>query len=189
MARRKHKRKLKHRGIALVELLVATTLIGVLAGVVMVSLGNGRRVARDRLRLSTVKLIQGAMESYLADGHSIYPYSFYHKGDTDCVIETWDCSYDGTFVDFLVQDGYLTQAPTDPLHPSQQYTYVYNGYVSGGSPVGGGKSAIDGCVTPYYILLALLETDSLSEARGDRTCWTGTGGVTNTDRVYVVIDR
>lgn|SRR3989344_1960295 len=57
------------KGFTLVELLVVIAIIGLLATVVIISVGSARGKARDGRRISDMKALQGAMELY-KDGNS-----------------------------------------------------------------------------------------------------------------------
>lgn len=51
-------------GFTLVELLVTISIIGVLASITVVSVGNVRQIARDSKRLADIRQVQTALEFY-----------------------------------------------------------------------------------------------------------------------------
>lgn len=57
----------KSRGFTLIELLVVIAIIGVLAGIVMVSMGGARSKARDAKRQSDIRQIVTAQEMVMGD--------------------------------------------------------------------------------------------------------------------------
>jgi prepilin-type N-terminal cleavage/methylation domain-containing protein len=63
---------LKSKGFTLIELLVVVAIIGILATVVLSSLGSARTRARDALRISEMKSFQTALEAYYLD-YNQYP--------------------------------------------------------------------------------------------------------------------
>jgi len=60
----------KKKGFTLIELLVVIAIIGVLAGIVLVSLGGARSKARDGRRQSDIQQIVLAQEMYYNDNES-----------------------------------------------------------------------------------------------------------------------
>ena len=60
----------KNKGFTLIELLVVITIIGILAGMVLVSVGGGRPKARDARRLSDFHEIPAAQEAVLGENSS-----------------------------------------------------------------------------------------------------------------------
>ena len=55
------------KGFTLIELLVVIAIIGVLSGIVLVSLGGARQSARDARRQADMRAINSAMELYYND--------------------------------------------------------------------------------------------------------------------------
>lgn len=97
--------KISHkRGFTLIELLVVIAIIGVLAGVVLTSLGTAQGKARDTQRIGAVKDIELALATYFDD-------KGYYPADI----------YDAT--DGLKVKGYMPQDKYDPTGSSVKYTY------------------------------------------------------------------
>jgi prepilin-type N-terminal cleavage/methylation domain-containing protein len=65
-------RTLKSKGFTLIELLVVVAIIGILATVVLSSLGAARTRARDARRIAEMKNFETALEMYYLD-YSQYP--------------------------------------------------------------------------------------------------------------------
>jgi type II secretion system protein G len=92
------------RGFTLIELMVVVAIIGVLATIIMVGLGNARAKSRDSRRITDIKSIQLALANYYSD-HGFYPLNIY-----------WSSTFNNTATDPRngLKGGYLATVPTDP---------------------------------------------------------------------------
>jgi prepilin-type N-terminal cleavage/methylation domain-containing protein len=68
---------LKQKGFTLIELLVVVAIIGILATVVLSSLGAARTRARDARRIAEMKSFQTALEAYYLDNNGYPPFIAY----------------------------------------------------------------------------------------------------------------
>lgn len=91
----------KKKGFTLIELLVVIAIIGILAAIVLVSLGGARAKARDAKRQSDIRQISLAMEMKY-DETAAYPEVAAGGLATSGRIDTLDLS------------PFLTPLPTDP---------------------------------------------------------------------------
>jgi type II secretion system protein G len=126
---------MKSRGFTLIELMTVIAIIGVLAGIVVVSLGSAKASSRDAKRIADIKVIQSALSLYYSD-NSKYP------GYTSVATQS------NTLTTVLTPN-YLGAVPKDPTGIS----YKYVGYTS---------NASGNCVASppvRYHLAAVLETN------------------------------
>jgi len=92
----------KQKGFTLVEMIIVTVIIGILAGMVItvINIPRTQARARDSRRVGDLKRIQSALELYFSDRRG-YPIS-----------STWQ-----EFTSSLINDGgeaYMNQVPVDP---------------------------------------------------------------------------
>ena len=127
------------KGFTLIELLVVIAIIGLLATIVLVSLNNARKKARDATRLADIQQIQKALRFYYQE-HESYPVS----GNCGASVPNggWCNSIESFQNDHWIRNGatnlseFLQQDPVDPKdtlswqNPGAYY-YYSRGY--GGS--------------------------------------------------------
>ncbi len=121
------------KGFTLIEILVVIAIIGLVASVVLVSLNNARKKARDARRLSDVHQIVLALNIYL-DEKGEWP-----ARTADACCDGWDqgpCESDNTFIQSLADEGIMSKVPVDPNGGSGTGCYGYNYYVYGAGNYG-----------------------------------------------------
>ncbi|MCI5050980.1 MAG: prepilin-type N-terminal cleavage/methylation domain-containing protein [Candidatus Pacebacteria bacterium] len=124
-----------NRAFTLIELLVVISIISILSAIVIGSLAGARAKSRDARRISDMRMIQQALFTYHLDNGFIPITSSYNASDSG----GWDTSFEGDFLSFLVEDGYLSTVPVDPLnnansaHLNDGYGYLYYCYSVGGN--------------------------------------------------------
>jgi len=114
--------KKKKCGFTLIELLVVIAIIGILSGIVLVSLGGARAKARNARRQSDMRQIQLAMEMCLDDascgGREVYCTTAGGAAAVTRIGGPLNCNDAGG-------TAYLDPAPKDPL-ATQNYTWIAN---------------------------------------------------------------
>jgi len=121
----------RSRGFTLIELLVVVAIIGILASIIMISVGRARGKARDARRKSDVASIQSAVEMLNDDTGKYTVYATANDG----WINNRRAPNPASFAEGLVKAGYLSAAPHDPTRPDTSGGYMYvAGNLSNGNP-------------------------------------------------------
>lgn len=121
----------RQTGFTLIELLVVVAIIGLLASIIMVSLGNARLKARDARRLTDMQQIKSGLDIYFSLG-SGYPDA-----------TSWTTSQTNGSV--------MTCSSTDVLRVPQDPLYIGNpGFAYTYTPGGNSSSACGGTVYSTY---------------------------------------
>lgn len=120
---------MKSKGFTLIELLVVVAIIGILATVVLASLGSARAKARDAKKLSDINNIQKALEFYYIDNGK-YPSEpqIYYFAFTDT---TLPCGHDsapsagvGAWCDLEAElADYIPSLPRGTTGYTREYLY------------------------------------------------------------------
>jgi len=114
------------KGFTLIELLVVVTIIGILASIVIVSLGSARVKARDTRRLADIKQMTLAIELYI-DQYRHYP----PTPGAVSASERWqmlgEClSAHVNCTDNTESFQIMAAIPQDPLGTTEEYQYDYS---------------------------------------------------------------
>ncbi len=129
------------RAFTLIELLVVIAIIGLLASIVLVSLGNARTKGRDAKRVADLKQLQTALELYYND-NSAYP---------NYVAST--TGYSTAFSAIGLSPNYVAAVPNDPINTSTTYGYYY----AAGYKKTGTNTFLNTGSTSDYIMATRLE--------------------------------
>lgn len=149
----------KNKGFTLIELLVVIAIIGILSGIVLVSMGGTRSKARDAQRTSDIRQLTSAQEMYYGDADG-----YYATGTLNAVTNG---------VDAIVYGG-VTYLPSikDPL-TTQYYKWVGNGTVATSTFCAFATMENKGtCATTRYFIASEKGTKELCTAPSSlATCW------------------
>jgi prepilin-type N-terminal cleavage/methylation domain-containing protein len=151
----------KQEAFTLIELLVVISIIGVLASIVLVAVGEARERARDARRLQETNQIRKALEMYYSK------YERYPNISGDACCNGWDqgpCEED-PFIGALATEGLFSETPTDPSGGSGTGCYGYNYY-----RYGAGSYGCDASKGAFYVL-GVRDMETSSRPHPDSPGW------------------
>lgn len=97
------------QGFTLIELLIVISIIGILASLVIASMGGAQKQARDTQRKSDLNQYRNALETYAANSNGLYPAAAAAEQLTT------------TCTDHL--SGFMSVCLDDPKTPTKHYYY------------------------------------------------------------------
>lgn len=112
------------KAFTLIELVVVVAVLAVLAGVLVPRFSDHMAASRDAGRLRDAEMIRSAVEQYRMD-KGAYPLASQNEA-----YGGWDVSHDGSFLHTLVEHGYLSDDPGDPIN-DENFHYRYFLYPEG----------------------------------------------------------
>jgi len=124
-------------GFSTMELALALSAMTIAAGVIAPRVQDHMSDLRDVRRISDIAHIQDAIESYHAD-RGAWP-----AATSNPACGGWDVSHDESFLDELVEGGYMPDRLDDPLNDGEHH-YRYFVYPEGSYGHAGGS--------PFYVL-------------------------------------
>jgi len=139
------------KGFTLIELLVVISIISLLSSIVLASLTEVRKKARDTKRVAEVQQIQTQLELYYNENGE-YPISSWRSSNN---VSQWSAFSQALGVELPVDP---VNSGTNNAVSSGNYTYSYYGG--------------NGCLGQWYMLVYRLETDSNPDNVGVARCGT-----------------
>lgn len=123
------------KGFTLIELLVVVSIIGVLATIIITSLGDTRARARDAQRDQDMRSIQNALELYYADNGRYPIHNWKYSTDAD-----WD-----TFTGINLPEDPVNESGNATSGGTLNYTYT-------------SRNSAQYCYGQVYLLVSNRET-------------------------------
>lgn len=145
------------RGFTLIELLVVISIIGTLAGMILVSMGDARAKARDGRRKQDIMQFRKALELYYNE-NGRYPAS----GGATSPNGGWSTSNDASWNTLTTAMASFIRLPKDPIN-------TVAGWSGGGSYAYSFYSLNYGCAYQWYMIVYKLEKPDITSP-GVRAC-------------------
>jgi len=147
------KLKINLKGFTLIELLIVITILGILAGITMVSYGGTQERSRDSRRKTDLDAIKKTLELAKQDTAGAYYYPNCNSG-ASCALDDDETNPD-------LATTYIKAVPKDP---KTGIGYTYSTFNADATAC----SSATGCVT--YKLKACLENKNDSQKDTTNTC-------------------
>ena len=178
---------MKNKSFTIIELMIAIAIVGLLAALVLIAIRDVRKRARDSVRLSDMNQIVKALELYY-DKHEKYPDNTDY-GENDCLnFDVSNITGDedfGPFLDPLVEEGFFSEVPLDPLNKigslcTPGYRYGYHRFTAA-------EASAYGCdqIKPFYVL-AITNMETSSGPHSESPGWSCPGYDWQNDAEWVV---
>jgi general secretion pathway protein G len=147
--------RVRPAGFSLMELVIAISIMAILAGTLAPVVSDRLASTRDARRLTDVKTLVTAVEGYLMDVGKLPDH------DAESGYGGWDTTVDGKCLSELLKANYLREPPRDPKN-DVRYHYRYYHYPAG----------YEGFASDFYVIgVRTFETEAYRKQRGH---WQGT---------------